>query len=53
MRPKISVVVAVYNEEENIKPLVSQINDALVGINYEVILTDDGSSDNTIKEILS
>lgn len=52
MTPKISVVVAVYNEEENINPLVTQINEALKGIDYEIILADDGSSDNTVKEIL-
>ena len=53
MSLKLSVVVAVYNEEENIKPLVSQINTALQGYEYEIILSDDGSKDNTVKEILA
>lgn len=52
MRPKISVVVTVYNEEENICPLVQQITDALHGhCSYEIIYVDDGSSDNTVKEL--
>jgi len=53
MTLKLSIVVAVYNEEENIKPLVSQINAALQGYEYEIILSDDGSKDNTVKEILA
>lgn len=52
MRPKISVVVTVYNEEENIRPLVQQITDALhLKFNYEIIYVDDGSTDNTVKEL--
>lgn len=49
MQPKISVVVTVYNEEENIKPLVEQISTALEGINYEIVYVDDGSTDSTVK----
>ncbi|NRB50331.1 MAG: glycosyltransferase family 2 protein [Saprospiraceae bacterium] len=51
MRPKISVVVTVYNEELNIKPLIERINDALEGYDYEIVYVDDGSSDNTLKEL--
>jgi glycosyltransferase involved in cell wall biosynthesis len=50
---KLSVVVCVYNEELNIKPLVEQITEALEGkIDYEIIYVDDGSTDNTVEEIL-
>ncbi len=49
---KLSVVVCVYNEEGNIKPLVQQISDSLVNIDYEIVYVDDGSTDNTVKEIL-
>ncbi len=53
MKPKLSVVVCVYNEEENIKPLVNQITEALKDFDYEIIYVDDGSTDNTLKELRS
>lgn len=40
------------NEEENIKPLLDAVRNALSGINYEVILVDDGSSDKTKQRII-
>lgn len=43
----ISIVVPLYNEEQNMKPLVEQIEVALNGMNYEIILVDDGSMDQT------
>jgi glycosyltransferase involved in cell wall biosynthesis len=49
---ELSVVITVMNEEENIKPLLLAIRSALAGIDYEVILVDDGSVDKTRKEIL-
>ncbi|MCB0638033.1 MAG: glycosyltransferase family 2 protein, partial [Lewinella sp.] len=48
MSPKLSVVVTVYNEEENIRPLVEQLTAALPGIDYEIIYVDDGSTDGTL-----
>jgi len=48
---KLSVVVCVYNEEENIQPLVQQIHDALKELEYEIIYVDDGSSDNTVAKV--
>ncbi|MBU1717513.1 MAG: glycosyltransferase family 2 protein [Bacteroidetes bacterium] len=48
---KLSVVVCVYNEEGNIKPLVDAIHKELDGIEYEIVYVDDGSRDNTIREI--
>ena len=48
---KLSLVITIYNEEENIKPLIENISDALQGIDYEVILVDDGSNDNSVQEI--
>ncbi len=49
---KLSVVVCVYNEELNIKPLVDKITASLTNIDYEILYVDDGSTDNTVKEIL-
>ena len=45
----LSVVVPIFNEEENIPILHSRITEALVDANldYELILVDDGSSDNS------
>ena len=51
MRPKISVVVTVYNEELNIKPLIDRISEALEGYDYEMVYVDDGSTDNTLQEL--
>ncbi|MCR9288654.1 MAG: glycosyltransferase family 2 protein [Bacteroidetes bacterium] len=48
---KLSVVIAVYNEELNVKPLTEQITNALEGYDYEIIFVDDGSSDNTIPNL--
>lgn len=50
---KLSVVVCVYNEEENIKPQIQRIADALEGYAYEMVFVDDGSKDNTLKELYS
>lgn len=52
----LSVVVTVYNELENIRPLIDRINGALLGAgmtDYEIIYVDDGSSDGTVKELKS
>jgi glycosyltransferase involved in cell wall biosynthesis len=48
---KLSVVVPVMNEEDNIAPLLSAVYEALKSIDYELILVDDGSSDRTIENI--
>lgn len=53
MRPKISVVVTVYNEEKNIRPLIEQISSALDGFDYEIVYVDDGSVDDTLRELKS
>lgn len=42
----LSVVIPVYNEQDNITPLVSAIIEAL-GENVEVVVVDDKSTDNT------
>ncbi len=48
---KLSLVVCVWNEEPNIKPLSEQIKSALKDIDYEAIFVDDGSTDRTREEI--
>ncbi|MEI9807321.1 MAG: glycosyltransferase family 2 protein [Bacteroidota bacterium] len=49
---ELSVVITVMNEEDNIKPLLEAVRNALTGIDYEVILVDDGSTDKTRLQIL-
>jgi len=49
---KISVVVAMYNEEGNVAPLIQEVDSALSGISYELILVDDGSTDRSVAEAL-
>lgn len=48
---KLSVVIPIMNEEDNIQPLIEQVHTALKDIAYELILVDDGSSDKTIENI--
>jgi hypothetical protein len=49
--PEISVFFPLYNEQENVKPLVQHALKALPKIadKFEVILVNDGSQDNTAK----
>lgn len=48
---KLSIVVIVYNEKENIRPLVKKIRKDLQKYDYELIYVDDGSEDGTVEEI--
>ncbi len=50
-QPKLSVIICVFNEEENIKPLNKWINESLTDIDYEIVYVDDGSTDSTIQQI--
>jgi dolichol-phosphate mannosyltransferase len=47
----LSVVVPLFNEEDNIVELQREIAAALAGIEYELILVDDCSSDATLARI--
>lgn len=49
---ELSVVITVMNEEDNIKPLLDAVRQALIGIDFEVILVDDGSTDKTKQQVL-
>jgi dolichol-phosphate mannosyltransferase len=45
--PRVGVVVPVRNEEGNIGPLVAEIEQALSGTPFEIIVVNDGSTDET------
>lgn len=46
---ELSIVVPVFNEEENVEPLIREICGALAHIkkSYEIVVVDDGSNDRT------
>lgn len=45
---KLSIVIPLMNEEESIKPLFEALKSALSGIEHEIIIVDDGSTDATV-----
>ena len=49
---ELSVVITVMDEEQNIKPLFESVRSALSGIDYEIVLVDDGSVDKTKQQVL-
>jgi glycosyltransferase involved in cell wall biosynthesis len=51
LSPAVSVIVPVYNEEQNIPILQAELKAALRGIDCELIFIDDGSVDRTVERI--
>ena len=48
---KLSVVIPVMNETENIRPLFQALAASLGSIDHEIILVDDGSTDGTVAAV--
>ena len=48
---RLSVVVPLYNEEDNVAPLVRRVHEALAAYAHpwELVLVDDGSNDGTVE----
>jgi len=49
--PAVSVVVPLFNEEESIAILQSELSAALKDLDHEIIFVDDGSVDRTVERI--
>ena len=49
MKPKISVIIPIFNERENLEPLMKELHHVLSQLNteYEVLFVDDGSTDGS------
>ncbi|HHJ18094.1 MAG TPA: glycosyltransferase [Gammaproteobacteria bacterium] len=47
----LSLVIPVFNEQDNVQPLLDEIRAALDGLDYEVLFIDDGSSDATAQRL--
>jgi len=54
-KPHVSVIVPCYNEQDNIENCVNQLDDAFVSneVLHEIILVNDGSTDETLKRARS
>lgn len=55
MKKLVSIIVPVYNEEKNIRPMVEQLMDAMRQCedryDYEIIFRDNASKDKTLEEL--
>lgn len=47
----ISIVIPLYNEEDNIATLQKELGSALAGIDHEIVFVDDGSKDQTVARV--
>ncbi|MEO7165699.1 MAG: glycosyltransferase family 2 protein [Chthoniobacterales bacterium] len=50
-RPAVSVIVPLFNEEENVPILQAELAAALADIPHEIIFVDDGSTDRTLERL--
>ncbi|WP_017931240.1 glycosyltransferase family 2 protein [Robiginitomaculum antarcticum] len=49
--PDLSVVIPVYNEEDNVGPLAREVDAALSHINHEIVFVNDCSTDATLANL--
>jgi dolichol-phosphate mannosyltransferase len=53
MKPELSIVVPVHNEQRQVRPFVAAVEGALHDVAFEIVFVDDGSTDGTWQEIAS
>ena len=53
--PRLSIVIPVFNEADNLEPLVELIHQAMASLtdSYEILFVDDGSTDRTLATLKS
>src|SRR6185436_20914461 len=53
MAPELSIVIPVQNESPNIRPLYDELTQTLgqYGRSYEILIIDDGSTDDTFDQL--
>ena len=51
MNPKLTVLIPMYNEEENVVSTIKKVSDVLYSLNVEseILVVNDGSTDNSLK----
>jgi glycosyltransferase involved in cell wall biosynthesis len=47
----VSVILPVYNERENLSPLLQEITEALAGVSHEILAVDDASTDGSAETL--
>jgi glycosyltransferase involved in cell wall biosynthesis len=47
----LSLVIPVYNERDNLAPLIGEIERALAGRRFEIVAVDDGSTDGSLETL--
>ena len=52
-QPTVSVVIPLYNEQDNMGSLQCELHAALKGLCYEIVFVDDGSKDATVSRVES
>ncbi len=52
---KLSIILPVYNESGNIRPLIERLSQVLGGmeVGYEIIAVDDGSTDDSYEQLVN
>ena len=48
-KPNVTIIIPAYNEEEGIADVITQLQELSENENYEILVIDDGSTDNIHK----